>query len=324
MRSHERNDTAYWLDSESDKGFSQAIRPKKAGPAKTTSRVKNQRRETLAEQLYQEEAGFNFTYKASRHEQQWLSGVLRSFYEDSLVSDVLGMVKGGKEANVYCCQAHPNTGKDLAAVKVYRPRLLRNLKNDAIYKEGRAVLSDDGKSLHPLRDHRAMRALNKKTRFGAELSITSWIEYEYQTLRLLYKAGADVPAPIAQNGNAILMEYIGEEGNPAPTLQTVTLRKEEAQPLFERLMMNVELMLSHKRVHADLSAYNVLYWQDRVTIIDFPQVVDPETNPLGFSLLRRDIERVCQYFGRYGLSENPDTWARYFWRKKGFKVQEID
>ncbi len=315
MRSRERNKTDYWLKTGEKTLGNQTSRPRKMQQEEETSRGKNQKRQALVEELYQEEADFNFTYKASRHEQQWLSQALGGFYQDSLISDVLGMVKGGKEANVYCCLAHPNIGMNLLAAKVYRPRLLRNLKNDAIYKEGRAVLGEDGKSLHPLRDHRAMRALNKKTRYGAELSITSWIEYEYQTLNMLYAAGADVPAPITQKGNTILMEFIGEVGRAAAPLQTVTLREEEVRPLFERLMKNVELMLAHQRVHADLSAYNVLYWEGRVTIIDFPQVVDPVSNPLGFELLRRDIERICQYFRRYGMYQDPEIWARQLWQR---------
>ncbi len=313
MRSHERNDTDYWIEDGAENVGNRYGRPQKMRSKGPLTRIKSQKRQLLAEELNQEEADFNFTYKASRHEQQWLSQVLGSFYLDSIISDVLGMVKGGKEANVYCCQAHPNFGAGLAAAKVYRPRMLRQLKNDAIYKEGRPVLGEDGKSLHPLRDHRALRALNKKTRFGAELSITSWIEYEFQTLRMLHSAGADVPAPLAQNGNAILMEFIGDAGNPAATLQSIRLKREEVAPTFKRIMRNIELMLAHHRIHADLSAYNVLYWQGEVTIIDFPQVVEPEFNPLGYDLLHRDVERICQYFARYGLRQDAGWWARRFW-----------
>jgi RIO kinase 1 len=315
MRTRERNNTDYWLKAGEKTLDNQTSRPRKMRQEQSNSPKKEQKRQVLAEELYQEEDGFNFTYKASRHEQQWLSQALGGFYQDSLISDVLGMVKGGKEANVYCCLAHPNIGLNLVAAKVYRPRLLRNLKNDAVYRDGRAVLGEDGKSLHPLRDHRAMRALNKKTRFGAELAITSWIEYEYQTLRMLHAAGADVPAPVTQKGNTILMEFIGETGRPAPSLQTVTLREEEVRPLFDGLMKNIELMLSHQRVHADLSAYNILYWEGKLTIIDFPQVIDPISNPLGFELLRRDIERICQYFSRYGMHQDPEIWARRLWRR---------
>ena len=42
-------------------------------------------------------------------------------------------VKSGKEATVYCCQAHPSTGAKLLAAKVYRSRNNRSFKNDVIY-----------------------------------------------------------------------------------------------------------------------------------------------------------------------------------------------
>jgi hypothetical protein len=113
------------------------------------------------------------------------------------------------------------------------------------------MLDDEGKTR---RDGRSLRAIQKKTRKGAEMSITSWIEYEYQMLSRLYAAGVDVPKPVAQSGNAILMGYIGEAGNPAPTLNNVSLNREEATPLFDRLMRNVRLMLEHDVIHADLSA----------------------------------------------------------------------
>src|SRR6266704_3274957 len=144
-------------------------------------------------------------------------------------------------------------------------------------------------------------AATRKTERGRAAQVASWIEYEYQTQRLLYAHGANVPRPFAQIGNAVLMEYIGAVGDPAPRLNDVMLAQEEAQPLFECILRNVELALSHGRIHADLSAYNVLYWQGTVTLIDFAQAVDPYHNSDVFSLFARDIERTCQYFARYGV-----------------------
>jgi RIO kinase 1 len=302
----------WWLQLDENYEEQAIVRPRKVRPGKSRRTV-DQDRSELAEQLDQPESGYPFTYKAARHEALWISTALGMFYDDSLITDVLRMVKGGKEANVYCCQANPALGLDLLAAKIYRPRMLRNLKNDALYREGRAVLDDDGKSL---RDTRSQRAIRKKTRIGSEMSITSWIEHEYRMLEELYRAGADVPRPVAQAGNAILMAYIGEEGSPAPTLSEVTLPHAEARPMFDRLMENVRLMLEHHLVHADLSAYNVLYWEGSATIIDFPQGVDSLRNRRAFDLLRRDVERLCQYFTRYGLRANPralsvDLWNRY-------------
>ncbi|MBI5877382.1 MAG: hypothetical protein HZB53_07010 [Chloroflexi bacterium] len=254
-----------------------------------------------------------FTFKAARFEETWLIGYLKTFYDDQLITDVLHEVKGGKEATVYCCRAHPRTGADLLAVKVYRPRKLRNLRNDAQYREGRKVLDDAGKEVLATREQRAMA---KKTRFGQELRHGSWLGHEYETLRRLHAAGADVPRPVAQSDNAILMEYVGAESDPAPALHQVRLGPDEARPLFRRIMRNIGTMLACERIHGDLSAYNVLYWGGDLRIIDFPQAVNPYENPSAYTLLARDVTRICQYFARYGIQADAPSLARKLWTEQ--------
>jgi RIO kinase 1 len=55
-------------------------------------------------------------------------------------------------------------------------------------------------------------------------------------------------------------------------------------------------------VHADLSAFNLLWWNGTLTFIDFPQAVDLALNPLGLEFLQRDIENVAGWFARRGVS----------------------
>jgi RIO kinase 1 len=135
-------------------------------------------------------------------------------------------------------------------------------------------------------------------------------------MRVLHDAGALVPKPYMRGSNAILMEYMGEVDAPAPTLNHVTLDPVEAQHLFDQLMDNVRLMLMHDRIHADLSAYNVLYWEGEVKIIDFPQAIDPATNRHAYAILQRDVTRLCQYFQPYGIKVDDrklvkNLWAEY-------------
>jgi RIO kinase 1 len=54
-------------------------------------------------------------------------------------------------------------------------------------------------------------------------------------------------------------------------------------------------------VHGDLSAYNILWDQGRIVIIDFPQSVDPIVHPEGISLLDRDVTNVTNWFARRGI-----------------------
>jgi RIO kinase 1 len=256
------------------------------------------------------EQSFRPSFQPSRQERAWLLGYLESFYNDEIITDILGKVKGGKEATVYCCAAHPSTGLELIAAKVYRPAMFRSLRNDALYREGRQAVNEEGKATHGRREALAAR---KNTRFGQELRHTAWLEAEFQTMQLLYAAGANVPRPVAANDNVILMEYLGTQQSPAPTLNQVHLERSEAQAIFERLVRDLRIMLRCQRVHADLSAYNVLYWDGAFRIIDFPQAVDPDRNPAAASLFARDVERLCQYFARCGLTVDPRALASDLW-----------
>jgi RIO kinase 1 len=88
-------------------------------------------------------------------------------------------------------------------------------------------------------------------------------------------------------------------------------------------MRNIELALKHGRIHGDLSAYNVLYWQGAVILIDFAQAVDPYHNSDVFSLFARDIERTCRYFASYDINNNPWELARHVWTNHMGPVPEL-
>ena len=137
---------------------------------------------------------FKYTYKAARFEEWWLLESLGEFYEHKWISDVLRRLKGGKEASVYLCRGAESTASSLLTAKVYRPRSLRNLKNDGIYRTGRTDLDVDGNAIVKVAD---VGAILKRTKFGEELRHQSWIAYEFQTLEMLHAAGADVPKPYA-------------------------------------------------------------------------------------------------------------------------------
>jgi RIO kinase 1 len=72
-------------------------------------------------------------------------------------------------------------------------------------------------------------------------------------------------------------------------------------------------MLFHDVIHGDLSAYNVLVWEGRITVIDFPQAVDPKQNRFSQSLLERDVRRIFEHFERYGISRSAGQFAADLW-----------
>ncbi len=291
------------------------------GPHKRVTRKRESKRQEMDVSLFihaQEiSREFKFTYKAARFEEAWLLDSLVNVAEYNWISDVLHKVKVGKEASVYLCRSGSAIQTPYVAAKIYRPRSLRNLKNDSQYREGRADLDEDGSVLWKEAD---VNAIIKRTTYGEEVRHRSWMAYEFKTLEMLHEAGADVPKPYAIEKNTILMDYIGDLSAPAPTLSTIRLDKDEVLPLFERVIRNVDLLLANQRIHGDLSAYNILYWDGEITLIDFPQVVQPESNPAAWTIFLRDVTRVCQYFASQGIKRDARKLATDLWTSHGHRV----
>lgn len=235
-----------------------------------------------------------------------LSEAIEPLIADELIDDIAYPVKSGKEATLYCCRGGVRAHAEFVAVKVYKPQQFRSFRNDSMYQAGRVVL-----------ESRARRAASKRTRFGREVQSSLWTNSEYETLRLLRRAGASVPKPLGHSAGAIVMEWIGDVDAPAPQLKDVaSLQREDAEALFAEVLGNIELWLACNIVHGDLSAYNLLLHDDRLVAIDFPQASDPRFNPNAERLLSRDVENICRHFARYGVESSAsaivdDLWDRF-------------
>ncbi len=305
----ELEEQRYRKPKKAQRGEATAAKPKKKENYESNADVQRWLQSQTLKSDDLSKGAFNPTFLAGKRDESWILSSLTDFYEQDLITDVLHVVKSGKEATVYCCTADPKTGMAYAAAKIYRPRMFRSLKNDAVYRLGRTQRDLDGNVTR--RDQRSAF----KSERGRAAQISSWIDFEFQTHTLLHSVGADVPKPLAHVGNAVLMEYIGEEGEPAPLLRDIRLTREEAPTLFECVLHNIELCLAHNRIHGDLSEYNILYWQGSVLLIDFAQAVDPRQNTDVFPLLARDIARVCRYFARFGVNTDAQMLASDMWKK---------
>ncbi len=283
-------------------------------PNRTPKVSQTQARANLAAE--EDRNSLEFTYNASKKEAEWLNDSLRTFYGQQWFDDVLQIIKGGKEASVYQLKGNDTTQTQYLAAKVYRPRMFRNLRNDHMYRQGRDKLDADGLTIV---NDGMLKAIRQRTGYGRRLMHTSWIEHEVRTMQALAEAGCDVPAFYASGDNAILMEYIGGPNAAAPTLNTVDLHPDEAHALFRRVMRNVERMLACERIHGDLSAYNILYREGKITLIDFPQAINPDKNRNAFAIFERDVTRVCDYFGRQGVRADAHRLATGMWRAGGLR-----
>lgn len=207
--------------------------------------------------------------------------------------DLGRQVRGGKEATVYRA-----VGPDgPLAAKVYSDAEVRGFQSDQAYLVGRQVS-----------DRRIRKMLGDARRRGLSSRLAHWVFQEYRMLWRLHRAGLSVPRPavgpepepMVEAGRVVLMEWIGEE-EPAPRLADVRLSEEAAERAWEQAHRLLIELLKLGLVHGDLSTFNLLWWQDKVVLIDLPQTVEIARNPHAADLLERDVESLCSSFRSHGI-----------------------
>jgi RIO kinase 1 len=213
-----------------------------------------------------------------------------------------GTLKSGKEAEIFLVERRYASGPRLLAHKRYRPRYpvkgqLREegfsnstvYRGDSIYKAGWFL---------PTRDKRALMG---GSRYGHELAGRLWPIQEFTMLTRAWQAGASVPYPVEQADHGVLMAFIGDDEQAAPKLAQARLSPAELALAWGQLLGNLRALTDAGLVHADLSAYNLLWWEGRLVLIDLPQAVEFTTNADAYDLLHRDVANVGDWFGRHGV-----------------------
>lgn len=221
------------------------------------------------------------------------------FIDRGIINEVIRIIKSGKESNIYLTVRRKNERDIYVIGKYHLDRTHRNFKREQSYRSGWQYLNKSNQ-----------RAVKKMSKYGQKYIQKRWVSEEWETLRTLWKANASVPTPVITNDNIILMTLIGDPDNPAPKLSEITLTRDQWDEAFHQIMDNVRIMTKLYIVHGDLSPYNILYWDDKVWVIDFPQAVDLEKNTNGAELLYRDLKNVCDFFERKGVVHDPGTLFR--------------
>jgi RIO kinase 1 len=222
----------------------------------------------------------------------------------------LGPLKSGKEAEVSLVERVAPDGRScLLAHKRYRPREVAhkgelqelgfqraaNFVNDRAYRDGRTI----GNS-------RDRRAAAKRSRHGKAVLLRDWPDNEFAMLERLAGAGVTVPFPVARTSDGVLMQYIGDRVMAAPRLVHAGLDHAGVADAARQLVENLGRMAAASVVHADLSVYNMLWWQEVLWIIDVPQAVDISTNSRALDFLHRDLMNVTGWFRSKDVAFEPE------------------
>lgn len=150
-----------------------------------------------------------------------------------LATDVVGLISSGKEADVYLARYN---GAPIA-IKVYR-----------LYRTS----------------HRGGRPV--------KLDSTGWLAArEFEMTRQAWKGGVRVPAPARRVENMFSMRYLGGKDGPAPRLHDVHL--ENPGEFLDKVLDGVMALAKAGIVHSDLSAFNILVFEDEPWFIDLSEAI---------------------------------------------------
>ena len=231
---------------------------------------------------------------------------------DPYTDVALGVLKSGKEAEIFVVErtSLDDDRRCLLAHKRYRPRSVTqkgelealgfsrasSFVNDHVYREGRRF-----------RRSRERRAVAHMTDYGKKLLNDRWMGFELDVMTRVWEAGGPVPYPVELAGDGMLLEYVGDDEQAAPTLGQARLSRADCAEAATQLVDGLRVLMEIGIVHADLSAFNLLWWKGQLRFIDFPQAVDLAINPSGLDLLHRDVSNVAEWFDRHGTRIDRDA-----------------
>ena len=210
---------------------------------------------------------------------------LQSLLDEGLIDSVQRQLMSGKEATVYVVRC----GDELRCAKVYKEATHRSFRQAVDYTENRKV-----------KNTRQARAMANGTRFGRQAQEAAWHSAEVDALYRLAAAGVRVPKPHNFHDGVLLMELVTDaQGDAAPRLNDVDFSAAKALVYHATLIREVQRMLCAGVVHGDLSEFNILLAADGPVVIDLPQAVDAAGNNHAQRMLRRDVDNLRDFFGRF-------------------------
>ena len=225
---------------------------------------------------------------------------LEPLIEEGLIDSVICQLMSGKEAMIYMVRC----GENIRCAKVYKESNKRNFQQRFPYMEG-----------HKVKNSRRAQAIEKGGgHYGYRAREEAWQSTEVEILCRLGIAGVRVPKLYNFFAGILLMELITDsEGNVAPRLSDLVLTPKQAREYHRILIKQIVQMLCVGVVHGDLSQYNVLVDSHGPVIIDLPQAVSAADNHQARNIIKRDVDNLTAYFGRFAPELAQSDYAAEIW-----------
>ncbi|XP_046373574.1 serine/threonine-protein kinase RIO2-like isoform X2 [Haliotis rufescens] len=225
--------------------------------------------------------------------------VLRELSKHKLVA----YERGGKRFEGYRLT---NSGYDYLALKALACRdMVFSLGNQiGVGKESDVyIVANEDNIQMALKFHRlgrtSFRQLKNKRDYHKHRKFTSWLYLarlaamkEFAYMKALFERGFPVPKPVDFNRHAVVMELLAAH----PMCQVHQLQDPSA--VYSECMELIVRLGNCGVIHGDFNEFNLMVdGEDRVTMIDFPQMVSTN-HPNAEWYFNRDVQCIRDFFVR--------------------------
>ena len=200
---------------------------------------------------------------------------------------IIGPISIGKEANVFSAQ----TLDGKVAIKIYR---LENCDFNRMYEY--------------IRYDPEFMSIKKQRR----KVVFAWAQREFHNLIKARKLGIRVPKPITCMNNVLVMEFIGKEEAAKKLKDHIP---KDLEDFYKKTLKYMKIIHDNNLVHSDLSAYNILNFNEDPIFIDLSQLM-PLDVPCAEDHENRDIKNVANFFKKYGFDTDGERLKKELMKTK--------
>ena len=140
--------------------------------------------------------------------------ILFKLLNKGFITEIDGCISTGKEANVYHCLGSEESGS--MAIKIFKTSIL-------VFKDRDRYVSGE---------FRFRQGYGKK---NPRKMVQTWAEKEMRNLVRIHNAGIPSPRPHLLRSHVLVMDFLGQDGWPAPRLKDANISVSKARELYRQV-----------------------------------------------------------------------------------------
>ncbi|ALC37938.1 CG3008 [Drosophila busckii] len=226
--------------------------------------------------------------------------LLYKLINNQILEKINGIISTGKEAVIL----HANSDRSYTGANEHGHGNGVLMSPDLLPKECAIKVFKTTLNEFKQRDRYIKDDYRFKDRFSKQnhrVIINMWAEKEMHNLMRMQSIGLNVPDVVVLKKHVLVMRFIGDNHNAAPKLKDARLSAAELSCAYEEIVAAMHKLYNEaKLVHADLSEYNILWFEGKCWFIDVAQSVEPE-HPSALEFLMRDCSNIVNFFEKRGL-----------------------